>query len=125
MKKMNILKIAFTLVLAFVITGAIAQSTDVPGTAADYATTGAQTVMVGTTVPLYASPDAYFHPSYDADVAASLTAGFTWTWTEQATSDITFSQNGAEDNYVTISGMVVGNSPYTINVLEDNHRTCY
>lgn len=119
MKKMNIMKIAFTLVLAFVITGAIAQSTDVPGVAADYATTGSVTVMQGTTVPLYANPDSYFHPSYDPDVANSLTAGFTWTWAEQVTSDITFSQNNVDDNYVEISGMLVANTPYTINVLEN------
>lgn len=119
MKKTDIMKIAFTLVLAFALTGAMAQSTDVPGTAADYATTGALTVMEGTTVPLYAEPDGYFHPGYDPDVAGSLTAGFTWTWAEQVTSDITFSQNDAEDNYVTISGMLVANSPYTINVLEN------
>ncbi len=118
MKKINFLKITFTLVLAFAFTGAFAQSTDVPGAAADYATTGAVTVMAGTTVPLYALPDTYYHPSYDPDGANTLTAGFTWTWTEQTTADITFSQNGVQDNYVTISGMLVANSPYTINVLE-------
>ncbi len=120
MKKTNIFKIAFTLVLAFVITGAFAQSTDVPGLATDYATTGAVTVMEGTTVPLYANPDAYYHPTYDPDGAGTLTAGFTWTWTEQVTSDITFGNNNPlnEDNYTTISGMLVANSPYNINVLE-------
>jgi len=120
MKKMNFLKIAFTLVLAMAITGTFAQSTDVPGAATDYATTGALTVMEGTTVPIYALPDTYFHPSYDADVAGTLTAGFTWTWTDaDATGDIVFSQNNAQDNYVTISGFTVaGTNPYTINALE-------
>ena len=61
MKRTNILKIAFTLVLAFVITGAFAQSTAVPGTAAtDYAAVGAVTVMEGTTVPLYALPEPLY-----------------------------------------------------------------
>ncbi len=114
---MNFLRITLTLALAFVLTGAFAQ-TDVPGVAADYATTGAVTVMEGTTIPIYAEPDSYFHPTYTPDGGAGLTAGFLWTWTEQVTSDITFSQNGVNDNYVTISGQLVANSPYTINVVE-------
>jgi len=125
MKKMNFLKIAFTLVLAMAITGTFAQSTDVPGAATDYATTGALTVMEGTTVPIYALPDNYFHPTYDADAAGTLTAGFSWYWTEPS-GDIVFSNNNPdavtftnEDNYTTISGFTVaGTNPYTINALE-------
>jgi hypothetical protein len=119
MKKMNFLRITLTLALAFILTGAFAQ-TDVPGVAADYATTGAVTVMEGTTVPIFAFPDTYFHPTYTPDGGAGLTAGFLWTWTDaDATGDITFSQNGVNDNYVTISGFTVaGTNPYTINALE-------
>ena len=133
MKRTNFLKIAFTLVLAFVITGAFAQftGTDVPGDGADfvtnYETAGQETVgttylMEGTTIPLFALPDPYYHPSYDNSAPTDYTLhndGFTWTWTE-ATTTLTITQAAAEDNYVTV-GAAVGDaagSPYTINVIE-------
>jgi hypothetical protein len=103
--------------------GLFAQSTDVPGTAANYASGATQPatyIMEGTTVPVYASPDPYFHPGYDPDVANSLTAGFTWTWAE-GTATLTFSQNDAEDNYVELTapaGSAAG-SPYTVSVTEN------
>lgn len=119
MKKTNIFKIVMTLVLAFAFSGAFAQSTDVPGAQADYAATGAVTVMQGSTIPLWAEPDSYFHPGYDPDVAGSLTAGYTWDWSDDgATGDLSFSNDGVEDNYTAVSGMVTGNSPYTIRVQE-------
>jgi hypothetical protein len=120
MKKTNILKIAFTFVLAFVITGAFAQSTDVPGTAAQYDETVTTTYMTaGTQVPFYAEPDPFYH-TYDPDGAGSLTAGFTWTWavTVGNAADLTFSQNNAEDNYVAITAGAGASGAYTINVKE-------
>lgn len=110
--------------MAFVITGAFAQ-TAVPGTSTtDYDAAGTVTVMEGTTVPLYALPDGNYHPSYDADAGTGLTAGFTWYWTE-AQGDISFSNNNTDattydnfDNYTTMSGFTVANSPYTVNVKE-------
>jgi hypothetical protein len=107
--------VAFT----FAAIGLFAQSTDVPGTAAQYDETVTTTYMMeGTTVPIYAEPDAYFHPSYDPDVAGSLTAGFTWTWTE-GTATLTFSQNNAEDNYVAVSAAAGDAGSYTVNVIEN------
>ncbi|MBN2487057.1 MAG: hypothetical protein JXB34_13870 [Bacteroidales bacterium] len=110
-------------VAAIFVGGVFAQSTDVPGTAADYASGAVQAqtyIMEGTTVPVYALPDPYFHPAYNADGANSLTADFTWTWAEASTT-LTFSQNDAEDNYVEITapaGSAAG-SPYTVTVTEN------
>lgn len=119
MKKTNIFKIVMTLVLAFVVTGAFAQSTDVPGTATQYDETETTTYMMeGTTIPLYAEPDSYFHPTYDPDVAGTLTTGFTWTW-DEGTGTLSFSQNNVEDNYVEVSADVGDAGSYTVNVLEN------
>ncbi len=119
MKKMNILKITLTLVLALAISGAFAQSSDVPGTAAQYDETVTITYMMeGTTVPLFAEPDGYFHPSYDPDVANSLNAaGFTWAWTE-GTGTLGITQIDPTDNYVTVSAVVGDAGSYTVNVIE-------
>ena len=139
MKKMNFLKIAFTLVLAFVITGAFAQTgTNLEGDGDNLATsyeasaegvTGTTHMIEGTTVPLFAMPDSYFHPDYHVSTTAgldySITAGFVWNWTvtgavggTAAVGDITFgATNGTNDNYVTITGGIDGGT-YTINVQE-------
>ncbi len=125
MKKMNFLKVLMTMVMAFAITGAYAQYTgsDITGDGADFATnweTSATTHMIeGTTVPLFAMPDPYFHPDYD-NVAEDYTLnddGFTWTWTE-GTGTLTINQSAAEDNYVTVSAAAGDAGTYTVNVLE-------
>lgn len=105
--------------MAFAFSGVFAQSTDVPGTGAQYDETVTTTYMMeGTTIPLWAEPDPYFHPSYDPDVPNSLNAaGFTWTWTE-ATTTLTFSQNNVDDNYVELSAPAASAGTYTVNVLE-------
>ena len=128
---MNFLKIALTFVLAMAISGAFAQASDVVGDGAAFATNyetagqatvGTTYIMEGTTVPMFALPDDYFHPDYD-NVAEDYTlnaAGFTWVWTE-GTGTLSITQpNGASDNYVTVSAVVgdAAGSPYTINVLE-------
>jgi len=133
MKKTNILKIAFTLVLAFVITGAFAQlGTDVPGDGANFATNyetaGQETVgttylMEGTTIPLFALPDPYYHTLYDNNLPTNYNLhadGFTWTWTQTAGAGaLTITQPlGVQDNYVTVT-IAAGNSgAYTVNVIE-------
>ena len=122
--KKNILKIAFTLVLAFVITGVFAQATDVPGDGADFATnwaaTGTVHMVEGGTIPLFAMPDPYFHPDYDNTGTPDYTlnaAGFTWVWTE-ATATLSITQSAPEDNYVTVGAGVGDAGTYTVNVVE-------
>ena len=113
-------RIIFAVAAFFVTAGLFAQSTNVPGTAAQYDETATTTYMMeGTTVPLYAEPDAYFHPSYDPDVANTLTAGFTWTWSDDAGGDLTYSQNDAEDNYVEVTAAAGSAGSYTVNVIEN------
>lgn len=121
MKRVFNMRTILTVAAFFATVGIFAQSTDVPGTAAQYDETATTTYMMeGTTVPLYAEPDAYFHPSYDPDVAGSLTAGFTWTWSDDAgVGDLTYSQNDAQDNYVEVTAAVGSAGSYTVNVLEN------
>ncbi|MEE4196945.1 MAG: hypothetical protein V2I54_04825 [Bacteroidales bacterium] len=132
MKKTNFLKVLMTLVLAFIITGAFAQGTDLPGDGAQFATNWDDNgdepstyVLEGQTIPLFAMPDPYYHPDYDPSAATpdySLTAGFTWNWSVTAgnAADLTFgATNGTNDNYVEVTANdgSAGNT-YTVNVLE-------
>lgn len=120
MKKELTLKTVLVLVAALVTTGLFAQ-TPVPGYdngggGDNYDNAGVTYVTVGKTVPLYADPDPYFHPTYDEVTGANLTAGFTWTWTSvDAPANFTF--GSAADNYVEVTGVNAGS--YTINVVEE------
>lgn len=125
MKKRITSKLMATVAVAMLfVGGAMAQvhdGTTVPGAAANYATGDPTYITEGKTVPMYALPDAYYHPNYDvAGANFELTDGFIWTWTE-ATTTLTFTQNLAgEDNYVAVAapaGSAVG-SPYTVSVTE-------
>jgi hypothetical protein len=128
MKKRITRKLMATVAVAMLfVCGTMAQThngTELPGVFANYAdsTTEAATYMVaGQTVPLWAMPDVYYHPNYNpAASVETLTDGFTWTWavTSGAPADIAFSQNGAQDNYVAITGGVAGNA-YIISVAEN------
>lgn len=125
MKKMNILKFAFTLVLAFVITGAFAQISN----SADYADASAGTpadesyMTVGTTMPFWAMPDVNYHPTYDPATDDITLDGFTWTWapatgetwTWLGVDEINYSQ-AANDNYIEVTANEVGT--YIVNVKE-------
>ena len=116
LKNRTILALAFGTLMT---SGLFAQSTDVPGAAANYESGAVQAttyMMEGTTVPFYALPDPYFHPGYDADVANSLTTGFTWTWSASAAS-VTFSNNNVQDNYTAVTATTAGT--YTIDVTEN------
>ena len=83
MKKTNILKIAMTLVMAFMITGAFAQVAD-----ADYSEYDANTavptnvdyVTAGATMGYYALPDPIYHPAY-VTPAWTLDAAGVWAFT--------------------------------------------
>lgn len=80
-----------------------------------YATGGEIHVVEGGKVPVYAQPDPYYHPNWDASTSTwTLTDGFTWSWTVPA--GLTASQNDAEDNYVEITGDAAGS--YTLEVVE-------
>lgn len=104
--------------MAFVITGTFAQ-TPIPGEdVVDYTSTVTEAstqVTVGKTIPLYAYPDNYFHPSYDPATGTGITAGFSWTWTPSG-AEITL--GGAADNYVEVTGATVGTG-YTVSVVEN------
>ena len=127
MKRNLTLRTVIVAVFTFATIGLFAQTNGgaaMPGTQADYASTATQGttyITEGTTVPAYAVPDPYFHPLNDpwnATPVYTLTAGFTWVWTE-ATGNITFSTNNANDNYTTMTaGAGSAGSSYTVNVTE-------
>lgn len=75
-------------------------------------------VSVGKTIPVFAEPDSYFHPSYDPAAGTGLNAaGFTWVWSITAGgANVTLTDADNTDPYATIQGDVVGTA--TINVLE-------
>lgn len=75
MKKSNFLKIAFTLVLAFAISGAFAQALD-----NNLAVDVNHTVTVGKTVPFYVEPDAYFNTNYTVGGGWAVTSTFEWSF---------------------------------------------
>jgi len=124
MKRSTLSKLALTLVAAFVFVGANAQThngTAVTGQAnvAAYGNDGSVYMVEGKTIPVYAKPDPIYHSSWDYATATwTLTDGFVWNWSVTAgtAANITFSQNGQEDNYVEITAAAAGT--YTINVKE-------
>jgi len=124
MKRVFNLRMIVAVAGLFVAVGLFAQGTAIPGWdngagGDNYETTGATYVIEGGTIPVYAQPDPYYHPSYDEAAGTGITAAFTWTWTE---ATLTFSQNNANDNYVEITapaGSAAG-SPYTVNVTENS-----
>ncbi|MFC2096514.1 hypothetical protein ACFLQ3_02310 [Bacteroidota bacterium] len=132
MKKTNILKIAFTLVFAILIFGASAQThpgTAIPGAAADQvsgAVDGTTYLTEGTTIPLFALPDDYFHPSWDLATADwTLTDGYYWDWDDPAAT-LTFSNDGAAnfDNYTEVSAALGDAGAYPITVSEVGAAGC-
>ncbi len=82
----------------------------------NYDATANSYVIVGSTIPLYADPDPYYHPAYDPTDGSGLNAaGFTWVWTSaDEPANITF--GGAADNYLEVTGVNAG--AYTVNVAE-------
>lgn len=118
MKKTNILKIAFTLVFAFVITGASAQIlTDYILTAAGVESE--DSVTVNSTTRLYAYPDAVFSPTYDAATNANLGATAQWTWYNSADGSGGAIKAAANENWIE---MTHGAAPvtYPVSVEESN-----
>lgn len=121
MKKMNFLKIAFTLVLAFVITGAYSQAI-----LTDYDETNATEMYqtVNTSFNLYAYPDANFSPSYDEATNSGYDATARWTW-DVGGLDAGVAAPWADDataidqNFVEITAPAAA-ADYTVQVTESN-----
>ena len=127
MRKMNVTKAVLSVAAAMLISiGAFAQTHDgttVPGAPAVTYTpsTSENTTYVteGTTVPVYALPDPYYHPNYDPSSSVyTLTDGFTWTWTGTATTSLTVTQADPQDNYVTVAAGLGDAGSYVLSVQE-------
>lgn len=126
MKKTKLLKIALTLVMAFVVGGAFAQvansdygeydANKTAPTNVDYVTLKSSGT---TTMGYYAEPDPIYHTGY-VTPAWALTAGFTWTWTIPTNpgTAASVSGGGTPANYVEISYTATGD--YVVNVTENS-----
>ncbi|MBN1952481.1 MAG: hypothetical protein JW801_14865 [Bacteroidales bacterium] len=120
MKNVMNFRTVFATAALFVSMGLFAQThpgTTLPGASTDYASgvaEGTTYVVSGMTIPVWASPDAYYHPLYNAATSTwTLTDDFTWTWGDVSTT-LTFGTNNAEDNYNTITAGAAGTYPITV-----------
>ena len=110
--KKNFLKLAMTFMAAFMFTAAMGQDPADFANAADEA--NISYVTINKTMPFYAVPDGFYHPSWDA-FSDNLTAGFTWNWTSDAFgTELTLASQ--TDNYVEITANTLGD--YPVNVKE-------
>jgi len=120
MKKSTLLKMALTLVGAFMFTGAMAQNPPTPYVRYDSDVTAPDTIDYvtfktgGTIMGYYALPDPFYHPSYVA--SGTITTGFTWTWTNPTDPGTAATFSAASNNYVQITYPSTG--IYVINVAE-------
>jgi hypothetical protein len=125
MKRKSLLRTGLGVAIAmFVVNGLFAQVQN-----ADYllydanetAPTAIDSVTTGTTTGLYAMPDTYYHPNYNAGGGWTLTANFTWNWSfNGASGGSTINDADPNDNYVEIDwGAVSGVTPYEVNVYEE------
>ena len=81
MKKLFTIKTLTAVMALFITSGLFAQGTAIPGYdngagGDNYDTLGVTYMIEGATIPLYASPDAYFHPSYNPTTGTGITTGF-------------------------------------------------
>ena len=126
MKRNFKLRTVIVAAFTFATIGLFAQThdgTELPGLDTDYASGAVQTstyVVEGATIPVWATPDPYFHPSYDPSTSTeTLTDGFTWTWGD-VSAVLTFNQNNAQDNYVEVTAGGAGTAgTYPITVTEN------
>ncbi|MFO7924160.1 MAG: hypothetical protein R6U58_10755 [Bacteroidales bacterium] len=129
MTKKNILKLAMTVVATLIFGGAMAQTNGgagVPGSADVTFDTGGTDggvfyMIEGTTIPLYAEPDAVYHSDWTYDSDWSLTDGFIWNWSVSAgdAGNVTFTPaaSNTRDNYVELNITTTGT--YQISVTEE------
>jgi len=111
MKREFFYRSIFAVVMLFTTAGLFAQ-TPIPGWdngagGDNYDNTAATYVTVGKTIPLYARPDQYFHPSYDPETGNGITTGFTWNWSVD-NGNVTL--GGGADNYIEVTGVTAGTS---------------
>ena len=115
MKKMNILKIAFTLVLAISMSAVFGQIQDV-----NVVDNGATfTMTVGSEVPFNVAPDSYFNPNYNAGGLWAVSSDFLWSFSVNPAS---FSFDDATSIAPDITIGTIGS--YTLNVLETAAGGC-
>jgi hypothetical protein len=112
-----ILAFAFSMLIA----GGLFAQTPIPGYSDgaggdNYDLAGAAYVTVGKTIPLYASPDPYFHPAYDPATGLGLTAGFTWVWSVSV-NPLNITLGGTAVNYTQATGNNAGTNS-TVHVVE-------
>lgn len=113
-------------VAALFVTAGLFAQTPIPGWSDgaggdNYDNAGVTYVTEGKTIPLYAEPDAYYHPAYDPITGGGLTAGFVWNWSS-ADEPVNISFGGASDNYIEITGINAGS--YTVSVAEESSWGC-
>lgn len=97
--KKNVLKIALTLVMAFVVSGVMAQTypaaIDGVGTPNYVEATEATYQTTGLGLYLYVAPDPAYSPTYDGTNPAAINAGSEWQW---VTSAVSFAQGVTDGN---------------------------
>jgi hypothetical protein len=119
MKRENKFRMILTAAALFIAAGLFAQG--IPGYgdggSNNYTSTGTTYVTVGKTIPLFATPDSYYHPSYNPVDGSGLTGGFTWNWSVTSGS-VTLGNTGSTDaNYTSVTGDAVGTA--VVNVVEE------
>jgi hypothetical protein len=120
MKKTNFLKIALTLVMAFVVSGLMAQTypADINGDYVRSTETTYQTVDLDLT--LYVAPDPAYSDTYDETTNSNINLSSLWTWDLGGlvgTGSWTDNTTPYNENYVVITG-AAGAGDYTITVAE-------
>ena len=125
MKKVNLVRMFFSVAIAMLVaSGIFAQVNDPSGDYVIYDNAAAapndvEYVTVGATMGYFAQPDPIYHPNYNAGGSWALTAGFTWDWTAPTDPGTapTFNQTG-DANHEEITYPVAGD--YVINVAEQS-----
>jgi hypothetical protein len=103
MKKTKLLKIALTLVMAFVVGGVMAQTypATIETNYVDATETTYQTTGLG--LYLYVAPDPAYSPTYDGDGTPAYNAGSEWQWVTGASFAAGVVEKAwANENYVEI-----------------------
>lgn len=114
-------KVFATLTVATLFTFGLMAQTPITGydngaSGSNYVSTATQAttqVTLGKSIPLFAQPDVYYHPSYDPITGNGITAGFTWTW---STNNGNVTLGGMVANYAVATGAVLGTT--TVSVAE-------